>query len=281
MLFILFLTASFLSIETVKEPKLDTAEVFFLDVGQGDAELIQKGNFQILVDGGPDDKILTRLGEVMPALDREIEIIILTHPDADHSRGLNSVLSRYQVNKIYSTGVLGTTNVYTEFLSLIRDKKISFAVPQIGEVIVPFENSELSFLWPGDKYISTRAEELNNTSEIAKFCYFNHCVLLPGDIETEAQQEMLEHYKQKNQTDIFQSEIYKMPHHGSSNGVNEELIKIVAPKFAVINVGVDNNYGHPHQLTLDVLNNLKIETLRTDKNGTIKFELTKEGVARD
>lgn len=272
-LVVLILLFFFVYAEIVKSPKTDGTEIYFLDVGQGDSELIQKGDFQILIDGGPDDKVLAEIGKVMPLTDRKIDIIILTHPHADHLRGINLILDRYSVGTVYSSGVLDTTNGYLEFLNTIKDKNISFKIPALYDKIIPFANSELDFLWPGDKYKSQTLANLNNSSEVTKFCYFKNCALFTGDIETEEQATMFDYYAQKNLIDVFKSDILKIPHHGSKNGTNEQLLKNVTPKYAVIEVGVDNTYGHPHASTLELLKKFNITTYRTDTDGTIKFEM--------
>lgn len=275
-LVVLILLFFFVYAEVVKSPKVDGVAVYFFNVGQGDSELIQKGDFQILIDGGPDDKVLAEIGKVMPLTDREIDIIILTHPHADHLTGINLVLDRYSVGTIYGSGVLGTTNGYLEFLNKIKDKNISFKIPALYDKIIPFADAELDFLWPGDKYKSQTLANLNNSSEVTKFCYFKNCALFTGDIETDEQATMFDYYNQKNQIQVFQADILKIAHHGSRNGTNEQTLKNVMPKYAVIEVGADNKYGHPHASTLDLLKKFNITTYRTDQDGTIKFEITKD-----
>jgi len=280
-LVVLILVFSFVYAEIAKTPPSDSAEIYFLDVGQGDAELIQKGDFQILIDGGPSDAVLSELGKVMPLSDRKIDIIILTHPHADHLAGINLILERYGVGVIYSSGVLNTTNGYLEFLNKIKKKNVSFKVPKAYDKIIPFANSELDFLWPGDKYLKQNLSNLNNSSLVTKFCFFSHCALFTGDIEIDEQASMFEYYTQKNLISLFEAELLKIPHHGSRNGTNEKLLKTVVPKYAVIEVGADNKYSHPHTETVSILKKLTIQTLRTDQGGTIKFELTKTGIAKN
>lgn len=100
---VLVLLFFFVAAEIAKSPQPDGAEIYFLDVGQGDSELIQKGDFQILIDGGPNDKVLAEIGRIMPLTDRKIDIIILTHPHADHLRGINLLLDRYTIGTISSS----------------------------------------------------------------------------------------------------------------------------------------------------------------------------------
>src|SRR3990170_7624759 len=120
---IIFLALLALAIWSIyfKEPD-NNLHIFVLDVGQGDAELLQKGNYQILIDGGPDNSVIAQLGKVMPVEDREIEMVILTHPHADHVTGLVDVFSRYKIGKVIYSGIEYQSNIYEEFLTKIKEK---------------------------------------------------------------------------------------------------------------------------------------------------------------
>ena len=297
---LLITLAVFIWVAVVRSPSSIGCNIYFFNVGQGDSALIEKGNFQLLVDGGPDDKILSEIGKVMPLTDRKIEVVILTHPHADHLVGINQIIDRYEVGKIYSTGVIHTSNAYLEFLDKVKNKNISLEVPDVGQKINPFDNSELKFLWPGKNYIEKSAEDnnLNNTSLVSRFCYFDHCVLLPGDLEADGQEAMFSYYSSKqsevpaaksenessetlaSNNNIFQSEILKVAHHGSTNGTNQKLLDIVKPKYAIISAGVDNKFGHPHSGTLDLLQKANIRYYRTDRDGTIEFNFSEQGIAK-
>jgi len=273
----LILILAFIAAEIVKSPSADSNSngvgIFFFDVGQGDSALIQKGNFQILIDGGPDDKVLAELGKAMPLTDKKIEIMVLTHPHADHITGLNLILDRYEVGKVYGSGVLSSSSIYLDFLTKLKDKNPSLDVPSTDSEISPFVDARLEFLWPGDKYLKQSLDNLNNSSEVARFCYFSRCLLFTGDIEIDEQTAMLAYYTNKNELAKFQAEILKIPHHGSQNGANQELLDAVKPKSAVISAGKDNQYGHPHQVLLDLLNKNSIQIFQTDLEGTIIFHL--------
>jgi competence protein ComEC len=296
------LIAVFVWVTIAKSPSDGAVHVFFLSVGQGDSELIQKGNYQILIDGGPDDKVLQEIGKVMPLTDRKIETVILTHPHADHLAGLNQILDRYEIGTIYSGGALYTTNGYLEFLGKIKDKKIDYQIPEVGQELKPYDNASLKFLWPGKQYQEKTVENSNNTSEVAKFCYFDHCALFTGDIETDEQAKMFDHYSssppvggplsegtgssstltdaEASNNNFFESELLKIPHHGSTNGINQLLLEKVKPKYAIIEVGTDNKFGHPHTVVLDLLKTVNINTFRTDRDGTIEFVFNQSGIVK-
>lgn len=279
---VLLLGAIFVWAEIAQSPSADIADgnvhIFYLNVGQGDAELIQKSDQQILIDGGPDDSVLSEIGKVMPASDRKIETVILSHPHADHISGLNLILDRYEIGQIYYSGVLYESSVYKEFLSKAKAKNIPIIIPKIGQTENYFTNGVLTFLWPGEKYENLAIKNLNNSSEVVKFCYFSHCALFTGDIETDEQVTMISYYVATSGS--FQSEVLKLPHHGSVNGTNQALLDLVKPKYAVIEVGANNNYGHPHAAVLDLLNKNNITYYRTDRDGAIQFLMTEQGVIK-
>lgn len=296
----LVLAAVFVWVEVAKSPVADEASanvhIYFLNVGQGDAGLILKGNQQVLIDGGPDDSVLSEVGKVMPVYDRKIETIILTHPHADHLVGLNQILDRYEVDHIYYSGTNHDSNAYKEFLDKAKQKNIRLSVPKISEEKVLFPDSKIIFLWPGDKYQNQTVENLNNTSEVVKFCYFSYCALFTGDIETDEQKMMIDYYSSRPSASeaekstssqptasnniIFQSSILKLAHHGSTNGTNQLLLDAVKPKYGVLEVGLDNRYGHPHALVLDLLQKNNIQYSRTDRDRRIDFVLNKDGIIK-
>jgi competence protein ComEC len=275
-LLFIFLIVILLAIwaEIAKSPTESGVKLYFFDVGQGDAALISKGDYQLLIDGGPNSDILAELGEIMPINDRSIEVVVLTHPHADHLVGLNQVMERYNIKKIYLSGVLHTSDQYLEFLQKIKDGGVASEVPGINDKFIPFENAVLEFLWPGDKYQNKVVDNLNNSSIISKFCYLEQCVLFMGDLETDGQAEMFA----GNMSAKYSAQILKTSHHGSTNGTNQKLLEVVKPTYSIISVGADNKYGHPHNETLKLIEQFGITVLRTDRDGTIKFDINEVGI---
>jgi competence protein ComEC len=265
--------------QVVRSPSSDSVLVYFLDVGQGDAALIKKGDQEILIDGGPDNRVVYELGKILKPSDRQIEIIILTHPHADHLVGINRVLDHFEVGKIYSTGVSYDSNQYLEFLQTVKNKNIELIVPAKGQEEIFFPNSQTTFLWPGADFKDLVSDNLNNSSEILKFCYFKQCLFLPGDAEKEEQDQMFQFYGREKPDFDFHSIILKVSHHGSENAANDILYEKVLPRYSLFSVGADNKYGHPHLRSLDLAAKFKSEVFRTDREGTIEFILTKEGAA--
>lgn len=244
--------------------------IFVFDVGQGDAILVQKADQQVLIDGGPDTSVLSKLGQVMPFWDHKIEYLILTHPHADHLVGLVEVAKRYEVGQIISSDASHTTGEYLEWLKTIKDKNIPYQVAikgekwDVGDCQVICQKWEI--FYPEESFKDKEISNLNNTSVVAKMVYGDFSVLLPGD----AERGVLDEVTSKNDLD---STVLKVAHHGSDNGLTLKFLEAVSPELAVISVGQNNQYGHPGKSTLELLQN--IEVLRTDQNGDI--QLTSNG----
>ncbi len=236
-------------------------EVVFFDVGQGDSIFIETPNKkQVLIDGGPDKMVLEKLEEVMPFYDRTIDLMILTHPDADHLTGLLSVLEYFKVNHILVSGFENNTAVYQEWKKLIEERNIPVTLAQVGQRIVFPSGVEFDILWPDQSKMET-ISKANNASVVGRLIYNESEILLTGDIEKKIENLL------SNQD--LESDVLKIPHHGSKSSTGYSFLKAIRPKISVISVGENNRYGHPHQEVLERLNNTAI--YRTDRNGDIKI----------
>lgn len=242
--------------------------IYILDVGQGDAILIQKENYQILIDGGPDDSVIAQLGKVMPIEDRKIEEIILTHPHADHVGGFSEIISRYKVDKVRYSGIDYESNTYNNFLAEIKTRNILTSRPKIGEVETIFDNEpfegRITFLWPGEK-VDGYKDNLNNTSEVFRFDYGNFSAIFPGDCEIECWQEITRENKNLISNIVF----LKVSHHGSRNGTTDQIINSINPKIAAVSLAKKNKFGFPHKEAMDALQKISADIYRTDLLGTI------------
>lgn len=235
-------------------------EVHFFDVGQGDSIFIETPDKkQVLIDGGPDKTVLEKLNQIMPFYDRKIDLLILTHPDADHITGLINILDYYQVGHILTSGFEKDTAVYRKWRELINEKSISMTIAQAGQKVILGKGIVLEILWPEQPLIGIK--NANNASVVSKLIYGQAEFLLTGDIEKKIEGILLE----RNWN--LESDILKIPHHGSKTSSSYNFIQAVSPKMAIISVGENNRYKHPHQDILERFKNTTI--LRTDKNGDI------------
>jgi len=253
-------------------PKL--LEVNFFDVGQGDASFIETPQgHQILIDGGPDNKILEKLGKEMPFWDRTIDLVILSHPEADHLTGLLDVLKRYKVENILWTGVVRDTPEYKEWGSLIAKEGANIKIAQVGQRVMA---SGVTFyiLNPLDNLEGKIMEDSNDTSIVSKLVFGNESFLFTGDIYNSMEKELIMRENSCGDSCKFAnlgSDILKVAHHGSKTSSLAEFIQKVSPQAAIISIALNNSYGHPHQEVLDRLEKYGIKIFRTDEGGDIKF----------
>ncbi len=249
--------------------------VHFFNIGQGDSTLIHTdSNIDILIDGGPDDTVLGKLSQTLPSNDQTIELVILTHPHADHVTGLVGVLDRYHVEKILTTGVTHTSNIYLSWLRKIKEQKIVTEIATANQVYRFTDNAgtplTLTVLYPLQSLAGTDAPNdhldsgggLNDTSIVARLDYGEHSFLFTGDASSVIESTMVSAKENIGAT------VLKVGHHGSRYSTTPEFIKAVNPRYAVIQVG-KNNYGHPAPSTLETLAKYQIQTFRTDTDGDI------------
>lgn len=243
------------------DPRL---HVYVFDVGQGDSILLQSGSFEVLVDGGPDTTIVNHLGRILPPWDRTIELVVLSHPHADHLIGLVEVIKRYAVQEVWGTGIVHTSKVYADFLTLIRDKAIPYQAVSAGETR-SVTGINLAVLAPTKKLAGERLDNANLSSIILKATYGRFAILLTGDAEEPVQEGVI-----KAGFDLT-ADVLKVPHQGSRDSDSPAFLNAVHPAYAIISVGKDNQYGHPHTETLRHYAALGIPILRTDQDGTVSL----------
>ncbi len=243
-------------------------KVFFLDVGQGDAELVDFNGSQILIDGGPDDKVVQELGKIMPFYDHSIDLILLTHPHADHVAGLIEVLKRYKVDKIIENYTPYNTAQYAEWNNEKNSAEVVQA--QIGQTVSFGDGGPiLSILFPFNSVLDD-ASSLKNPHDamvVSRLDYKNQGILFMGDAEAKTEHQII----QKGEN--IGAQFIKIGHHGSKTSSSEELLRAVNPELAFIEVGKNNKYGLPSQQVLDRLRNYDIKYYRTDVDGTVELVL--------
>lgn len=262
----------------------------FCDVGQGDAAYIRAPNgMDMLIDGGPNNQVLSCLGKHMPFWDRAIDVVMLTHPQIDHLQGLIPVIERYTVNNIV-IGVTGNDlDGYRKLLQLISNKNIPVKNLYQGDA---FSLGEVRFsvLWPQKDWVVSKIQQLNNetmkqlatvdgpavlgmstTEDLNSFSYYLHLkykdfdALFTGDGDAPMQDELMA------TTNLPDIELLKFPHHGSKTGILPVLLDTLKPELAIVSVGKKNSYGHPAAEALKLLHDRAIKTRRTDLEGDIEI----------
>ncbi len=261
---ILAVTASALAYIAFTLPGGRELRVYFLDVGQGDASLVvTPGGRQVLIDGGPDGSVLARLGSVMPAWDRTIDMVIQTHPEKDHEAGLIDVLEAYAVTYIVETGLAKETAIDASWRTA-RDEEGARVIKAVAPMrIVLEEGVVLDIIWPQKTYDGETLERTNNAGIVGRLSYGGAQVLFTADIERKAEEELLA------SGFSVDADVVKIAHHGSKTSSGEMFLRAVDPDAAVISAGRDNSYGHPYEGTVRRLKRMNINIHRTDIEGII------------
>lgn len=246
-----------------------STKLYFLDVGQGDSQLIVlPGNtlgapIKILSDAGPDGTVVTRLAKILPPTDRYIDLLVLSHPQADHFNGFIEVMKQYEVGALLFNGREGTAQSWQEFESVVKEKHIPVIIAGEGDS-VSYASNTLQFLAPNATDL--KSKELNDTMVVGLLTSNNAKALFTGDIGEKIEAELVKKYN----LDI---DVLKVGHHGSKTSSSNLFLAATTPKVAVIQVGAKNHYGHPTKEALARLAASGARIYRNDKNGTIEVDI--------
>jgi competence protein ComEC len=239
--------------------------IYFLDVGQGDAILIDApSRARVLIDGGKNRKVLSELGEVMPFGDRRIDIVVGTHPDADHIGGLPEVVTRFNVGVYMEPGVVSDKNISNILEERLSEKGVAKLVARRGMVINLGSGARLSVLSPRDSVSRTDA---NDASVVLRLDYGEHSVLFTGDASSVTESMLI-----ALDPTLLRAQVLKVGHHGSRTSTSLTFADVVSPEYAIISVSENNSYGHPHKEVLDNLASVGAVTLSTAEHGRIMFK---------
>ena len=240
-------------------------QAHFLDVGQGDATLIQTpSGREILIDGGPDGAVLRELAGVQGWFDRDIDMVVATHPDTDHVGGLVDVLEYYDVDLILQTTNIGESPAAAAYAAAAAHEEAEVIEAEAGQVIDLGDGVVLEVLAPvGDE----TEWESNAASIIMRVTYGDTAVLLTGDAPASIEDYLAGAYGAGLRSDLL-----KLGHHGSKTSTSDFFLDTVQPKYAVVSAGIDNRYGHPHHSVIERVFTRDIETFHTGLDGTVSFE---------
>ncbi len=256
----------------------DNLHIIACNVGQGDAILTIYKNIQILTDGGPDKKVIDCLNKYVPFYDREIELVISTHPDADHSTGLITVIKRYKVDNIMINPIDSGTQTIKALENMVGSRGIHLIKPLEGmgiglglmrlDIFAPDQDlvDGLTNKITGDTLGFYAPKEPTNTYSITyRLDFGNFKGLFTGDISPDVSDRLASENK------IGTVNYIKVPHHGSRNGLTQNLLEKIMPSLAVISVGKNNKFGHPSSEIIKMLSDKNIKIYRTDLDGDILF----------
>lgn len=256
-------------------------KIVFCGVGQGDGAYIRVQNkYDVVIDAGPNTKILECLGKYMPFYDRTIEMAFLSHPQKDHFYGFIPLLDRYAITTFMLNPIDNDSKSFQQLKNKLTKNSSTHLVSPHAGAIYRIGSSRIQMYWPTREFIAehsfppskpqghnnfyTPVGDLNAFSLVFAYQEGKIDVLFTGD----ATPETLSVLSQKANR---QYDILKIPHHGSKNGLNSAFLSLAEPTWSVISVGKNNSYGHPHQEVLDMLKAIKTNILRTDEIGDVVF----------
>ena len=235
----------------------ETLTVTWLDVGQGDAAVIQCGGQSMLIDGGKPEKSSYIYAWLQQHGLSYLDVIVATHVDADHIGGLAGALNYASVGTAYCPVTTGTTETFQSFVKYLAQRGKQITVPTAGESFA-LGGAQVQILAP-----LHRAEDSNDNSIVLKVSFGASSFLFTGDAERAEEQDLL------NAGVNLQSTVLKVGHHGSDTSTSYPFLRAVTPQYAVISVGAGNSYGHPTEAVLSRLRDAGVTTFRTDMQGEI------------
>lgn len=248
----------------VTTSSIGTMKVHYIDVGQGDATLVQVNNENLLIDAGPNSSAKSLVDYLKGIGVSTIDHVIATHPHEDHIGGMDEIFEAFEVENFYSPKVDHTTKTFEKMITAVKNEGLSVTTIKSGDgsKINLGDGTKVEIFSPvDDKY-----DNLNDYSPIMKITFGDDSFLFTGDAERFVEKQVMAN------GESLDADVLKVGHHGSTTSSSKEFIKEVSPNIAVIPVGEGNDYGHPHKEILDLLENNNIELLRTDLEGTIVLE---------
>ncbi len=245
--------------EEQTNPTTGTMQVYYLDVGQGDSIYIKTPNGDdILIDGGKNEAGDDVVAYLKKYHVDDLEVMIATHPDADHIGGLDTVLQNMNVESVYMPRVTHTTKTFEDFIMAVRNEGLKLKEAK-GGVSLGLQGVDAHFVSPVIAY----GEDLNSSSAVLRITYGKNNFLFTGDATVKSEQDMIA------SGEDLQADVLKLGHHGANTSTSEDFISHVQPKYAIVSAGKDNQYGHPTAEILQKMQAHNIKVFRTDQQGTI------------
>jgi len=244
-------------------------KIIFFNVGQGDSALIRFDNGQkMLIDCGPDRKILSKLGQYLPFYDRTIDYLLISHPDGDHYGGCVDVVKRYKIGQIIENGVTKDSDPYWQ---VWQSKVSNLRVYKVGgHESWDIASTTLEFFSPDSGLnLVEKNKEGNNLSIVFKLTHASTTVLFTGDAETPLEQALMQKYcVSSTPCPALHADYLKVGHHGSDSSSGEDWLRVIDPRVAIISVG-KNTFGHPSFRVLRHLERAGADIWRTDEKNDI------------
>ncbi|EHK2440766.1 ComEC/Rec2 family competence protein [Clostridium perfringens] len=233
--------------------------VTYLNVGQGDSELIQVNGINMLIDAGTNAGANDLVKDLKNRGIKTIDIAIATHPHEDHIGGMDEVLESFDVKSFYAPKVAHTTKTYENMLKAVKNEGLKIKQIKEGTKIDLGKDTQVEVYSP----VKSEYEELNNYSPVMKISYGQNSFMFTGDAETLVEKEILSENKN------LKADVLKLGHHGSHSSTSEAFLKAVDPSIAIVSCAKDNKYGHPHKETMSNLKKAGVTVYETFRDGDI------------
>ncbi len=239
-------------------------QIHFLDVGQGDSILITSDDGVILIDSSLKNTSVTKdICDYIQELGiKEIDYFILTHPHADHIGGAPTIINTFEIKNIIMPDCAATTKIFEETLDAIEERNVNLLEAVSGDEY-SINSLKFKILAPNSDSYS----ETNDYSVVIRLSFGEASAIFTGDAEELSEKEILSRYSAKE----LKSDLLKVGHHGSSSSSSIAFLRAISPKYAVMSLGKDNSYGHPHKEIINRLEDMDITYFRTDIDGTVVF----------
>lgn len=241
------------------ESEYSGMSVTYLNVGQGDSELIQVNGINMLIDAGTNAGANDLVKDLKNRGIKTIDIAIATHPHEDHIGGMDEVLENFDVKSFYAPKVAHTTKTYENMLKAVKNEGLKIKQIKEGTKIDLGKDTEVQVYSP----VKSQYEELNNYSPVMKISYGQNSFMFTGDAESLVEKEIL------NENKDLKADVLKLGHHGSHSSTSKEFLKAVDPSIAIVSCAKDNKYGHPHKETMSNLKKAGITVYETFRDGDI------------
>lgn len=233
-------------------------KIHYIDVGQGDSILVQQGGKNMLIDTGTNASTDSLISYLKSQNIKKLDYLVITHPHEDHIGGADAVIKGFDIGTLYMTKYTTTTKTYKDVLCAVKLKGLKPIQPALGSSF-KLGNANCVFYGP----VNPNGNDLNTTSIVIKLTYGNTKFLFTGDAQTSNEEGMI------NKGYDLSADVLKVGHHGSDTSTSKAFLSKVNPRYAVISCGKNNDYGHPHKSTMEILQAQKITVYRTDESGTI------------
>lgn len=235
-------------------------KVHFINVGQGDATLIEASGINILIDAGPNNSADTVVKYLKKHKIKSLDYVIATHPHEDHIGGMDEIISNFKIKSFIAPRITADTDEFYSMIKALKAKGVSISSVEDNTILNIDEDDTLHFLYTGSNTVD---ENLNNYSMVVSYIHDNNIFLFTGDIEEPVERKL------SASGLLSKTDVLKVSHHGSSSSSSQNFINAVMPELSIISCGMGNDYGHPNKATLDTLKQANSHILRTDINGNV------------